>query len=63
MISSREILRQLLQDGWRIDRQSGSHIQLVHPVKTGLVTVPHPNKDIRVGTLKSIQRQSGLTFR
>lgn len=62
-MSSREILRRLAHDGWRVDRQNGSHVQLVHPTKKGLVTVPHPNKDIRIGTLRSIERQSGLTLR
>jgi len=63
MISSREILKRLHGDGWRVDRQNGSHVQLIHPTKTALVTVPHPKKDVRIGTLRSIERQSGLTFR
>ncbi len=28
----------------------------------GLVTVPHPKKDIKPGTLAQIGRQAGLTF-
>ena len=63
MISSREILKRLRRAGWRTDRQNGSHVQLVHPTILGLVTVPHPNRDIRIGTLRSIERQSGLTLR
>jgi len=30
--------------------------------KKGRVTVPHPKKDIPMGTLKSIERQSGIRF-
>jgi len=38
----------------------GSHHQFRHPTKPGLVTVPHPEADLPRGTLRSIERQSGL---
>jgi len=63
MMSSSDILRLLRDDGWQVIRQKGSHIQLRHPSKPGRVTVPHPNKNVPVGTLKSIEKQSGLTLR
>jgi predicted RNA binding protein YcfA (HicA-like mRNA interferase family) len=63
MISSSEIIRMLRNDGWQVVRQKGSHVQLRHPSKPGRVTVPHPNKDVPMGTLKSIEKQSGLTLR
>jgi predicted RNA binding protein YcfA (HicA-like mRNA interferase family) len=28
----------------------------------GRVTVPHPVKDLKIGTLKSIEKQSGIKF-
>jgi len=31
--------------------------------KPGRVTVPHPERDIPVGTLRSIEKQSGLKLR
>jgi predicted RNA binding protein YcfA (HicA-like mRNA interferase family) len=40
--------------------QAGSHKQFKHPVKKGRVTVPHPKRDLPVGTLKSIERQAKL---
>jgi predicted RNA binding protein YcfA (HicA-like mRNA interferase family) len=58
--TSREILRVLAADGWVIKHQVGSHVQLVHPTKPGKVTVPHPLKDLAIGTVKSIARQAGL---
>lgn len=61
--SSREVLKILQQAGWVIKHQVGSHVQLKHPTKPGKVTVPHPEKDLDPGTLKSIANQSGLTFR
>lgn len=55
----REVLRQLREDGWAIVRTRGSHRQLKHPTKPGLVTVSgKPNVDIPPGTLKSIWRQA-----
>ena len=59
MASSREVCRKLEGDGWALDRQSGSHRQYRHPDKPGLVTVPHPVKDIPIGTLRNIYRQAG----
>ena len=53
----------LEKDGWYKADPSGSHIQLRHPSKKGRVTVPHPKKDIPIGTLKSIERQSGIKFK
>jgi len=38
-------------------------MQFKHPVKKGRVTVPHPERDIPIGTLKSIEKQSGLKLR
>jgi predicted RNA binding protein YcfA (HicA-like mRNA interferase family) len=59
-MDSRAVIRELEQDGWRQVRQKGSHRQFRHPTKLGIVTVPHPKRDLSVGTLKSIERQSGL---
>jgi predicted RNA binding protein YcfA (HicA-like mRNA interferase family) len=40
-------------------RTKGDHHQFKHPAKPGLVTVPHPKKDLPMGTLRSIYRQAG----
>lgn len=50
-------------DGWRLVSVRGSHHQFRHPTKPGKVTVPHPVKDIPIGTVKSIERQAGLHLR
>ena len=58
-----EVLKKLKKDGWFVVDQVGSHVQLRHPVKRGRVTLPrHGNKDIPIGTLKSIAKQSGVEF-
>lgn len=60
MASSRDILRALKAAGWREVRKRGSHVQLKHPGHARLVTVPHPEKDIPIGTLRAIERASGM---
>ncbi|MDR1148504.1 MAG: type II toxin-antitoxin system HicA family toxin [Spirochaetaceae bacterium] len=56
----RNVLRLLLDAGWFIYEQNGSHIQFKHPVKKGRVTVPNHRGDIKKGTLHSIFKQAGL---
>ncbi len=62
-MDSRKIIRELERDGWLRVAQAGSHVQFKHPVKPGRVTVPHPRRDLPIGTLKSIERQSGVRLR
>ncbi|MFC1494348.1 type II toxin-antitoxin system HicA family toxin [Thermodesulfobacteriota bacterium] len=59
-MDSRKIIKILKQNGWNEVAKAGSHSQFRHPNKKGRVTVPHPKKDIPIGTLKSIERQSGI---
>ncbi len=59
-MSSREVIRQLRDDGWFEVNQVGSHKQFKHASKPGRVTVPYPKRDIPVGTLKSIEKQAGI---
>jgi predicted RNA binding protein YcfA (HicA-like mRNA interferase family) len=62
-VNSREVIRALEADGWFRVAQKGSHVQFKHPKKPGRVTVPHPERDIPTGTLRSIERQAGLKLR
>jgi predicted RNA binding protein YcfA (HicA-like mRNA interferase family) len=59
-MNSRDVLKALLRDGWYVVNQVGSHLQLKHPTKRGRVTLPHPKRDIPIGTLKSIEKQAGI---
>lgn len=59
-MDSKAILQMLQRDGWQIVRTKGSHHHLKHPTKAGLVTVPHPKKDLPLGTVHSILRQAEL---
>jgi len=58
-VTSQEIIRRLEKDGWRLVRTKGSHRQYKHPERSGLVTVPHPKKDLPKGTLRAIEKQAG----
>jgi predicted RNA binding protein YcfA (HicA-like mRNA interferase family) len=62
-MKSRDVIAALEADGWRPVAQRGSHVQFKHPQKPGCVTVPHPERHIPLGTLKSIEKQSGLKLR
>lgn len=61
--SSKEIIKILKDDGWYEVHCVGDHHQFKHPTKPGKVTITHPVKDIPIRLLKSIEKQSGLTFR
>lgn len=62
-MKSADILKALTADGWNQVAQKGSHVQLRHPTKPGRVTVPHPVKDMPIGTVASIEKQSGVRLR
>jgi predicted RNA binding protein YcfA (HicA-like mRNA interferase family) len=59
-MKSADIIRQLQQDGWQLVRITGSHHHFKHDTKSGLVTVPHPKKDLPKGTVNSILKQARL---
>jgi predicted RNA binding protein YcfA (HicA-like mRNA interferase family) len=62
-MKSRDVIKALKADGWFEVRVVGSHHQFKHPTKPGVVTVPHPKSNLGIGTLKSIERQSGVQLR
>lgn len=59
-MQSGQLIRMLLDDGWQLVRITGSHHHYKHPEKRGLVTVPHPKKDLPIGTVRNIQKAAGL---
>ena len=62
-MNSKAIIKRLEADGWFEVAQKGSHKQFKHPTKPGRVTVPHPKRDLPLGTLRSIEKQAGVKFR
>lgn len=57
--NSRKLIAMLLADGWVHVATRGDHWQFKHPTIAGRVTIPHPVKDIKPGTVASIYRQAG----
>jgi predicted RNA binding protein YcfA (HicA-like mRNA interferase family) len=57
-MNSRELIRLIEADGWRLLRVTGSHHHFKHATKPGIVTIPHPKRDLPIGTVKSIKRQA-----
>jgi len=61
VLSGRQLMAILAQHGFQEVRQRGSHVimQLAHD--EGTLSIPVPDhREIRIGTLMSIIRQSGL---
>ncbi|MEL7083866.1 MAG: type II toxin-antitoxin system HicA family toxin [Cyanobacteria bacterium J06597_1] len=52
-------MARLKQEDWELVNVRGSHQNFKHPQLKGRVTVPHPKKDLPVGTLRSIFKQAG----
>ena len=62
IVRSRQLIRALEKAGFFVHHTRGSHYFLRHPNKPGvLVTVPYHNRDLKLGTLRSILRQAGIT--
>jgi predicted RNA binding protein YcfA (HicA-like mRNA interferase family) len=62
-MNSRDVISILKAAGWMEVAQKGSHVQFKHPSVPARVTVPHPKRDLPIGTLRSIEKQSGLKLR
>ena len=58
-LSGKELVKWLYEEGWDLDRISGSHHIMVKGDKT--VSVPvHDNKDLPPGLLNKLLKQAGL---
>ncbi len=54
---SKKIVKRLKAEGWELISVKGSH----HKFRKGEMTiiVPHPKKDLPIGTARSIAKQAG----
>lgn len=54
---SRKIIARLLREGFELVSSRGSH----HELRKGdkVVVIPHPKKDLPIGTARSIARMAG----
>jgi predicted RNA binding protein YcfA (HicA-like mRNA interferase family) len=61
VLSGKEVCAILAAHGFSQVRQRGSHVVMQKKLEDTTITIPVPNhKEIRIGTLQSIIRQSGL---
>jgi predicted RNA binding protein YcfA (HicA-like mRNA interferase family) len=61
ILTVKEAIRLLEQDGWFLVATRGSHRQYKHAIKKGRVTVAgKASDDMAVGTLNSIRKQADL---
>ena len=57
--ATRDVLRQLTNDGWYEARKGpGDHVQFRHPTKPGRVTLAIGTREQTTSTLRSIYRQA-----
>ena len=61
VMTFREIKKRLLEAGWQVKDQKGSHVHMIHPSKPGKITIPnHGKKDLKLGTVNAIWKNAGL---
>jgi predicted RNA binding protein YcfA (HicA-like mRNA interferase family) len=58
LTNSRDIKRRLEQEGWILERATGSHHVFKHPVTRATVVLPHPKKDLGRGLVRAIYKQA-----
>lgn len=61
VLSGTRVVRALEKAGFKVVRIRGSHHVLRHPDGRGTSVPVHGNQDVRVGTLRAILRDRGLT--
>lgn len=59
-MKSADLIRELVEAGWILDRVRGSHHVFRHLSRPGIVVVPHPKKDLGKGLVAKIRKQAGL---
>ena len=59
-MNSRDITGAIEADGWFHVATKGDHWQFKHPTRPGRVTVPHPKRDLPIGTLRSMEKQADV---
>jgi len=57
-ISGKKLIKLLLEKGWTIKSQRGSHVKLIKDGKITHVPV-HGNHDLGLGLIRAIEKQTG----
>lgn len=61
-ISGKALCKILERNGWILKRITGSHHIYIKEDVAAILSIPvHSNRDLPIGTLKSIMKDAGLT--
>lgn len=61
-MNGKDIIKRLKAQGWEVLRQEGSHVRLGKGEARTTVPV-HGTRDVKSGTLASIERQTGVKLK
>lgn len=61
--SPREVIKIMQDNGWKNVRVTGDHYIFRKENNIYAISVPISRKDIKIGTLKHIERKSGIKFK
>jgi predicted RNA binding protein YcfA (HicA-like mRNA interferase family) len=56
---SRDIIRRLEREGFELMSVAGSHHKFIHRSLRRRVIIPHPKRDLPVGTVRAIYKDAG----
>ena len=59
-MNSLDVTKVLLRNGWEHVRTKGSHWIFKDPTTGKIAVVPHPRRDLPIGTVKKLERDTGL---
>ena len=60
LTNSHDIIRRLEREGFVLVRTKGSHHIFRHPATGQKLVVPHPRKDVPIGTVRNIYKSAGF---
>ncbi len=61
-MNGKDIVKTLKAHGWEVLRQEGSHVRMGKGAERTTVPV-HGTRDVKAGTLASIERQTGVKLK
>lgn len=61
-LSGKQVVAALKRDGWKVTGQKGSHVKLCKAERVVIIPV-HGNRDLGLGLLKAIEKQTGVKLR
>jgi predicted RNA binding protein YcfA (HicA-like mRNA interferase family) len=60
-MNGKEVIKRLQKEGWILLKVEGSHCMMKNIALNKKVPVPvHGSKDIKIGTIKTIEKQTGV---